>query len=158
MEKKITLYDYLVWIAEDETNIDASLIRTELLLNPDVDDDYIMEFYSKYKNSELLHFKEEYKKGDYRLSCYDTKISFYIEGMENGYFEIPDVNGSFLHDNNMIEENDISHTDRDMNQWAVDLLDRYNSASNIKEIAIYAEQMADFIEAFLSKNDLNVNE
>ena len=151
MEKKITLYDYLMWIAEDETNIDANLIRSELLLNPDVDDDYIMKFYEKYKNSELLHFKEEYAKGDYRLGYYNTTVSFYIEGMENGYFEIPDVNGSFLHDNNMAEDNNVINTDRNMNEWAEELLDRYNSASNINEIAVYAEHMADFLEAFLNK-------
>ena len=153
MEKKITLYDYLIWIAEDETNIDANLIRSELLLNPDVDDDYIMKFYEKYKNSELLHFKEEYAKGDYRLGYYNTTVSFYIEGMENGYFEITNVNGSFLHDNDLISsDNTITKpNDMSMEEWAEELLDRYNSATNIKDIAVYAEHMADFLEVFLNK-------
>ena len=153
MEKKITLYDYLIWIAEDETNIDANLIRSELLLNPDVDDDYIMKFYEKYKNSELLHFKEEYAKGDYRLGYYNTTVSFYIEGMENGYFEITDINGSFLHDNDLISsDNTITKpNDMSMEEWAEELLDRYNSATNIKEIAVCAEHMADFLEVFLNK-------
>ena len=152
MDKKITLYDYLMWVAEDETNIDAALIKSELLLNPDAGDDYIMEFYNKYKNRELLHFKEEYAKGDYRLSNFDTTISFYIEGMDNGYFEITDVNGSFLHDNNIVEvEENVAHNERDMEKWAEELLEKYNSAYNVNEIAVYAEQMADFIEAFLNK-------
>ena len=153
MEKKITLYDYLMWIAEDETNIDANLIRSELLLNPDVDDEYIMKFYEKYKNSELLDFKEEYAKGDYRLGNYDTTVSFYIEGMENGYFKIPDVNGSFLHDNDLISSDNITTKPKDMSmeEWAEELLDRYNSTTNIKEIAVYAEHMADFLEVFLNK-------
>lgn len=153
MEKKITLYDYLMWIAEDETNIDAKLIRSELLLNPDVDDECIMNFYEKYKNSELLHFKEEYAKGDYRLGYYDTTVSFYIEGMENGYFEITDVNGSFLHDNNLISSDNTTTKPKDMSmeEWAEELLDRYNSATNIKEIEVYAEHMADFLETFLNK-------
>ena len=154
MEKKITLYDYLMWIAEeDETNIDAELIRSELLLNPDVDDEYIMQFYEKYKNSELLYFKEEYAKGDYRLAYYDTTVSFYIEGMENGYFEITDVNGSFLHDNNLISSDNIITKPKNMSmeEWAEELLDKYNSATNIKEIAVCAEHMADFLEVFLNK-------
>ena len=154
MEKKITLYDYLMWITEeDETNIDASLIRSELLLNPDVDDEYIMKFYEKYKNSELLYFKEEYAKGDYRLGSYDTTVSFYIEGMENGYFEITDVNGSFLHDNNLISSDNTTTKPKNMSmeEWAEESLDRYNSATNIKEIEVYAEHMAGFLETFLNK-------
>ena len=153
MEKKITLYDYLMWIAEDETNIDAKLIRSELLLNPDVDDEYIMKFYEKYKNAELLEFKEEYAKCDYRLGYYDTRVSFYIEGMENGYFEITDVNGSFLHDNDLISSDNTTTKPKDMSMedWAEELLDRYNSATNIKEIEVYAEHMADFLEVFLNK-------
>ena len=153
MEKKITLYDYLMWIAEDETNIDTKLIKSELLLNTDADDDCIMEFYNKYKNSELLEFKEEYEKGDYRLGYYNTKVSFYIEGMENGYFEIPDVNGSFLHENNLISSDNITTKPKDMSmeEWAEKLLEHYNSTTNINDIAVCAEHMADFLEAFLNK-------
>ena len=38
-----------------------------------------------------------------------------------------------------------------MEECAEELLDRYNSATNIKEIAVCAEQMADFLEDFLNK-------
>ena len=38
-----------------------------------------------------------------------------------------------------------------MEEWAEELLDRYNSTTNIKEIAVYAEHMADFLEVFLNK-------
>ena len=53
MGKKKTLYDYLMWIAEDEDNINADLIRNELML--EMDDEDIMKFYEKYKNTEFLY-------------------------------------------------------------------------------------------------------
>ena len=53
MNKKITLFDYLMWIAEDEDNINADLIRNELML--EMDDEDIMKFYEKYKNTEFLY-------------------------------------------------------------------------------------------------------
>ena len=51
--KKKTLYDYLMWIAEDEDNINVDLIRNELML--EMNDEDIMNFYDKYKNTEFLY-------------------------------------------------------------------------------------------------------
>ena len=42
-----------MWIAEDEDNINADLIRNELML--EMDDEDIMNFYDKYKNTEFLY-------------------------------------------------------------------------------------------------------
>lgn len=100
MEKKITLHDYLLWIAEDESNIDGELVQNELMLQMNIED--AMNFYNKYKDRELLHFNEKYYGGEYYYSSSNTTVSFYIEGLENGYFEITNVNGSFLHDNGFI--------------------------------------------------------
>ena len=92
---KITLYDYLMWIAESESNITPEFIADQLILD-DMDADQILTFYNKHKNTELRDFKEEYETGEYRGEGYDdTTVSFYINNM---YFVIPEVNGSFLYD------------------------------------------------------------
>ena len=72
--------------------------------------------------------------------------------MENGYFEITDVNGSFLHENNLIPSDNTTTTPKNMSmkEQAEELLEQYNSASNINDIAVCAEHMADFIETFLN--------
>ena len=148
MDKKITLYDYLMWIAEDESNITGELIKDELILKMDSDD--ALNFYEKYKDRELLHFKEEYGMGRYR----ETTVSFYLEGVEGGYFEIPDVFGSFLRDNGMIDDNQqhIAQSPiKSMEEWAEELLEHYDSVSDVNEITICAKHMAEFIEAFLNK-------
>ena len=148
MNKKITLFDYLMWIAEDEDNIDADLIRNELML--EMDDEDTIKFYEKHKNTELLHFKEEYGMGKYR----ETKVSFYLDGVEGGYFEIPDVYGSFLKDNGMIEDNQQHTTQtpiKSLEEWAEELLEHYESATNKDEITICAKHMAEFIETYLNK-------
>lgn len=93
--RKITLYDYLMWIAESEININTEFIGEQLALE-DMDADQIRAFYEKHKHDELENYKEEYPTGNYRgMDYYDTKVSFDLAGE---HFEIPDVNGSFLHD------------------------------------------------------------
>lgn len=93
--KRITLFDYLMWIAESELNIDAQLVREQLDLY-DMDGDQIQAFYEKHKRDVLENYKEEYPTGKYRgMDYYDTKVSFDLAGK---HFELPDVNGSFLHD------------------------------------------------------------
>lgn len=146
-DRKITLHDYLMWIAEYEDNINAGLIRNELML--EMDDEDIMKFYEKYKNTELLHFKEKYEMGKYR----ETTVSFYLEGVEGGYFEIPDVYGSFLKDNGFIDNDQqatMKPAVKSMEEWAEELLDYYDSATE-DEIRICAKHMAEFIETFLNK-------
>lgn len=148
MNKKITLFDYLMWIAEDESNIDVDMIRDELML--EMDDEDTMKFYEKYKNTELLHFKEEYGIGKYR----ETTVSFYLDGVEDGYFEIPDVYGSFLRDNGMIEDKNQTTEQtpiKSMEEWAEELIEHYDSASNIDDIKTCAKHMAEFIETYLNK-------
>ena len=52
---KVTLYDYLMWIAEDENNITPELIEDNLMLTG-MTDKQIMAFYNKYKNAVLPSF------------------------------------------------------------------------------------------------------
>lgn len=93
--KAITLYDYLMWIAESEKNINSVLIADQLLME-DMNSDEIMAFYEKHKRDVLENYKEEYPTGKYRgMDYYDTKVSFDLAGK---HFELTDVNGSFLHD------------------------------------------------------------
>ena len=61
---KVTLYDYLMWIAEDESNITPELIEDNLMLTG-MTDKQIMAFYNKYKNAELKNYKEQYPNGKY---------------------------------------------------------------------------------------------
>jgi hypothetical protein len=92
---KVTLYDYLMWIAEDETNITSDLIANELMLD-DMNSEQIMDFYYKHKNDELKDYKEQYPNGKYMGMDYcDTIVSFYLNGK---YYKIDGVNGSFLND------------------------------------------------------------
>lgn len=92
---KVTLNDYLMWIAGGRTRrITPDFVENELMLE-NMDADQIWNFYTKYKDTELKDFKEEYPSGTYKgANDYDTKISFYIDDM---HFVIPDVYGSFLH-------------------------------------------------------------
>ena len=92
---KVTLYDYLMWIAEDESNITPELIEDNLMLTG-MTDKQIMSFYNKYKNAVLEDYKEQYTNGMYMgIHYYDTIVSFYLDGK---YYEINEVNGSFLND------------------------------------------------------------
>ena len=93
--RKITLYDYLMWVAESESNITTELIADQLLLE-DMNADQIMAFYEKHKHDVLENYKEEYPTGKYRgMDYYDTKVSFDMAGK---HFVLDEVNGSFLHD------------------------------------------------------------
>lgn len=98
MKKKITLQDYLLWVAESEIDITTELVADQLQLE-DMDSNQIYEFYNKHKNDELVDYKEEYPTGKYLgMDYYDTKVSFYLGGE---HFVLTDVNGSFLHDCNI---------------------------------------------------------
>lgn len=93
--KRITLFDYLMWIAESEKDINSVLIADQLLME-DMNGDQIMAFYENHKHDVLENYKEEYPTGKYRgMGCYDTTVSFDLAGE---HFELPYVNGSFLHD------------------------------------------------------------
>ena len=92
---KVTLYDYLMWIAEDENNLTPELIEDNLMLTG-MTDKQIMAFYNKHKNAVLENYKEQYPNGKYMgMNYYDTIVSFYLDGK---YYEMNDVNGSFLND------------------------------------------------------------
>lgn len=148
MEKKITLHDYLLWIAEDESNINGELIQNELMLQMDVED--AMNFYNKYKDRELLHFNEKYYEGEYyEYSCNDTTISFYIEGMENGYFEIPNVTGSFLHDNGFIAQ--LNNKEKMFNEmievFSAYLVDIFTPQAIKKCVTYIKENMQDYLKS-----------
>lgn len=92
---RITLYDYLMWIAESDLEITVDLIKDQLDLE-DMDADQIKTFYEKHKRDVLENYKEEYPTGKYRgMDYYDTKVSFDLAGK---HFELLYVNGSFLHD------------------------------------------------------------
>ena len=88
---------------------------------------------------------------------YKTDVHIVSEGLnlygEYYDFEIPDVCGSFLHDNNMVPDDEPKpKPKKNLEEWAEELLEYYNcSASNQLKICICAEQMADFLEAFLNK-------
>ena len=93
--KRITLFDYLMWIAESEKDINSVLIADQLSLE-DMNANQIMAFYEKHKHDVLENYKEEYPTGKYRgMGFYDTTVSFDLDGE---HFELPYVNGSFLHD------------------------------------------------------------
>jgi hypothetical protein len=84
-----------MWIAESELNINVEMVGEQLNLE-DMDGDQIRVFYEKHKYDVLENYKEEYPTGKYLgMDYYDTKVSFDLAGK---HFEIPDVNGSFLHD------------------------------------------------------------
>ena len=142
-EKKITLHDYLFWIAEDESNITGELINDELMLQMDGDD--ALKFYEKYKDRELLYFKEEYGDSNY----YDTTVTFYIEGLEGGYFEITHVNGSYLHDNGFatvnIEKEKLFNEMIDV--FSAYLTDMFTPQAINKCVAYMKENMQDYLKS-----------
>ena len=151
MDKKSTLYDYLLWTADgDERELDAWNIADQL----DIDiyewgNDQIMAFYEKYKNSELVDFTEEYNSPDrtYRgLGYYDTVVSFSIDDMK---FKITDVNGSYLHDLADSEQKEILLSKKRMVEWAGELKELYDSANSDTDFANCADAMVDFIDEFL---------
>lgn len=148
MDKKITLYDYLLWTADgDETDIDVYHIADQLDL--EWDNDEIKAFYKKYKNSELMNFTEKYDSpdGTYRgLGYDDTVVSFSIDGMN---FEIRDVNGSYLHDLADSKQEDILLSKKRMVEWAGELKELYDKANSDTDLADCADAMADFIDEFL---------
>lgn len=148
MDSKITLYDYLLWTADgDEKDIDTYHIADQIGL--EWDNDEIEAFYKKYKNSELMNFTEKYDSpdGTYRgLGYYDTVVSFSIDDMN---FEIREVNGSYLHDLAESKQEEILLSKKRMVEWAGELKELYNNASNTNDLADCADAMADFIDDFL---------
>ena len=148
MDKKITLYDYLLWTADgDENEIDTWNIADQLGL--EWDNDEIEAFYKKYKNSELKNFTERYDSpdGTYRgLGYYDTVVSFSIDGMN---FEIREVNGSYLHDLADSKQEEILLSKKRMVEWAGELKELYDKANSDTDLADCADAMADFIDNFL---------
>lgn len=148
MDKKITLYDYLLWTADgDENEIDTWNIADQLGL--EWDNDEIEAFYKKYKNSELKNFTESYDSpdGTYRgLGYYDTVVSFSIDGMN---FVIEEVNGSYLHDLADSKQGEILLSKKRMVEWAGELKELYNKANSDTDLADCADAMADFIDEFL---------
>ena len=148
MDKKITLYDYLLWTADgDENDIDTYHIADQLGI--EWDNDEIEAFYKKYKNSELMNFTEKYTSpdGTYRgLGYYDTVVSFSIDCMN---FEIREVNGSYLHDLADSKQEEILLSKKRMVEWAGELKELYNTARSTNDLADCADAMADFIDDFL---------
>ena len=148
MDKKITLYDYLLWTADgDENDIDTYHIADQLGI--EWDNDEIKAFYKKYKNRELMNFTERYTSpdGTYRgLGYYDTVVSFSIDGMN---FEIREVNGSYLHDLADSKQEEIMLSKKRMVEWAGELKELYDNANSDTELADCADAMADFIDDFL---------
>lgn len=148
MDKKITLYDYLLWTADgDENEIDTWNIADQLGLEWDSDE--IEAFYKKYKNRELMNFTERYTSpdGTYRgLGYYDTVVSFSIDGMN---FEIREVNGSYLHDLADSKQEEILLSKKRMVEWAGELKELYDKANSDTDLADCADAMADFIDEFL---------
>ena len=148
MDKKITLYDYLLWTADgDENEIDTYHIADQIGL--EWDNDEIEAFYKKYKNSELMNFTEMYTSpdGTYRgLGYYDTVVSFSIDGMN---FNIEEVNGSYLHDHADSKQEEILLSKKRMVEWAGELKELYGKANSDTDLADCADAMADFIDEFL---------
>lgn len=149
MDKKITLYDYLLWAADgDENEIDAWNIADQLDINGWSEDE-LMAFYEKYKNSELMNFTEKYDSpdGTYRgLGYFDTVVSFSIDDMN---FEIEDVNGSYLHDLADSKQEEMLLSKKRMVEWAGELKKLYDSANGDTDLAECADAMANFIDEFL---------
>jgi hypothetical protein len=128
---KITLYNYLMWIAKDDENEITSAFLADQLQIDNMTDDELMKFYHDHKDNELREFKEEYGNGHENslenyyesLKCnsvnYNTTITFFI-GDE--FFELKEVNGSYLHDNRHL----LPPLPKDkMVEWAEKLLGEY---------------------------------
>ena len=149
MDKKITLYDYLLWTVDGDVNeLDVWNIADQLDINGWSKDE-LMAFYEKYKNSELMDFAEEYTSpdGTYRgLGYYDTVVSFSIDGMN---FKIEEVNGSYLHDIADSKQEEILLSKKRMVEWAGELKELYNTARSTNDLADCADAMANFIDDFL---------
>ena len=139
--KEITLYDYLMWIAEKDCNITPELIADNLMIS-DKTDKQLMSFYKKHKYAVLRNFKESYPDGVYRgEGYYDTTITV---TMDNVFYEITEVNGSFLHDNGLV----LLSKER-MIEWAGELKELYDKANSDTDLADCADAMVDFIDEFL---------
>lgn len=160
MDRKITLYDYLLWTTDgNENDIDVNHISNQIGL--EWDNDEIESFYKKYKNSELVNFTERYDNPDgiYRgLGYDDTVVSFSIDGMN---FEIENVNGSYLHDlDDSIDDSkreEMLLSKKRMVEWAGKLKEHYDRANSDTELADCADEMADFIDEFIKKSIENNN-
>ena len=154
MDKKITLYDYLLWTADgDENEINSYYVSDQIDLEQigiGCCDKYEIEaFYNKYKNSELKNFTETYNSpdGTYRgLGYYDTVITFSLDGMN---FRIEGVNGSFLNDLDESKQEEILLSKKRMVEWAGELKELYGKANSDTDFADCADAMADFIDEFL---------
>ena len=103
-----------------------------------MDDEDALKFYEKYKDRELLHFHEEY--GD----------SNYIEGLEGSYFEIPNVNGSYLHDNGFATTVNIDKEkmfNEMLDVFSAYLVDIFTPQAINKCVAYMKENMQDYLKS-----------
>lgn len=159
--KKITLYNYLMWIAKDENEITPAFLADQLQM--DMSEEKLMEFYQTHKNDELREYKEDYGDGKNSqesyyeaLKCnagnYNTTITFFI-GDE--FFELKEVNGSYLHDNRHL----LPPMPKDkMAEWAEELLGEYVHAFDEIENRLstrhqeLVRNLSVFVEEYLKSN------
>ena len=143
---EITLYDYLIWVAKKDSEITPAFLA-DMLQMYDKTDRQLMSFYKKHKYAVLRNFEEEYSTGEYKgMGYYGTTITFTIDNVP---FKITEVNGSFLHDNGLVDEDDTLLSKERMVEWAGELKELYESANSDTELADCADAMADFIDEFL---------
>ena len=143
---EITLYDYLMWVAEKDSNITPELIADNLQIY-DKTDKQLMSFYKKHKYAELRDFKEEYDTDEYPgLGFYGTTITF---TMDNVDYKITEVNGSFLHDNGMVAPTSIEM----LRDRAEELKQQYAEAGSQTELMLFADEAMAFIDEFLKLNE-----
>lgn len=156
---KITLYDYLMWIAKDESEITPPFLADQLQM--DLSEEELMEFYQTHKNDELREYKEDYGCGKnsldyyealkYNADSYNTTITFFIG---DKFFEIKEVNGSFLHDNRHL----LPPLSKDkMAEWAKELLGEYVLAVDDIEYRLpkhhrLVGNLSVFVEEYLKNN------
>ena len=142
---EITLYDYLMWVAEKDSNITPELIADNLQIY-DKTNRQLMSFYKKHKYAVLRDFKEEYDTGEYRgLGYYDTTITF---TMNNVPYKLTEVNGSFLHDNGMAAPTAMAM----LRDRAEELKQQYAEAGSQTELMLFADEAMAFIDEFLKLN------
>jgi hypothetical protein len=129
---KITLYNYLKWIAESDLEITTEFIAEQLMLE-DMSADQIIRFYNENKYAVLENYKEKYGSGKYMgEKVYgDTTVTFNI-GKKR--FKITDVHGSFLHDNK-------SNTPSLAIENIAKLTDNLREVFNDLQLHIYEEKM-----------------
>ena len=142
---EITLYDYLMWIAEKDSNITPELIADNLMITGKTDKE-LMSFYKKHKYAVLRDFKEEYENGEYQGDgYYDTTVTF---TMDNVPYKLTEVNGSFLHDNGMASPTVMAM----LRDRAEELKQQYAEAGSQTELMLFADEAMAFIDEFLKLN------